>query len=87
MVAANSQIGANMHNTIERKQELDKYRDRIVMQYLNCGGRLYSEDYCVFGFDDAYNMFQYLMKLQREGIVRGSIDKNLRKYYFELKNK
>ncbi len=73
--------------TLQGNEERDKYRDRIVMQYLKCGGKLYSDDYCVFGFDDAYNMFQYMMKLQREGIVLGSIDKNLRKYYFELKNK
>ena len=85
-ITTNSQIGATMHNTIERKQELDKYRDRIVMQHLKCGGKLYADDYCVFGFDDSYNMLQYLKKLQREGIVRGSIDKNFRKY-FELKKK
>jgi hypothetical protein len=83
-IAGNSQIGTTMHNTIERKQELDKHRDRIVMQYLKCGGRLYSDDYCVFGFDDPKNMYQYLMKLRGDGIVRGSIDKNFRKY-FELK--
>jgi uncharacterized protein YutE (UPF0331/DUF86 family) len=73
-----------MHNTIERKQELDKYRNRIVMQYLKCGGRLYTDDYFVFGFDDPKSMYQYLMKLRGRGIVRGSIDNEFRKY-FELR--
>jgi hypothetical protein len=72
--------------TLQGNEERDKYRDRIVMQYLKCGGKLYADDYCVFGFDDPYNMLQYIMKLQRDGIVRGSIDNKFRKY-FELKKK
>jgi hypothetical protein len=83
-ISHNSQIGATMHNTIERKQELDKHRDRILMQHLKCGGRLYADDYFVFGFDDPKNMYDYLMKLRGNGIVRGSIDKEFRKY-FELR--
>lgn len=74
-----------MNNTIQRKAELDKYRDRIVMQHLKCGGRLYVDDYFVFGFDDTANMLKYLKSLLKNNIVRGSVDNKFRKYYEIIK--
>lgn len=69
-----------MMKPYEIQVEKDKLRDSIVMKYLKAGGRIYPDDYIVFGLNNKGEMVSYLRKLYKMNIIRYSIDDNFVKY-------
>lgn len=62
------------------REERKANRDKMVIQYLKSGGKIYYDDYSLFGFDSNTSFVRYLNGLQKNGIIKYYIDGSLKKY-------